>query len=305
MSDYLPVGCYGKLPFWREYLEEKLSFPSTRALKEWVHQGREDARLSQEDVENARIQATTSRRFLFGIPGSTELVAGVIRPSSDGGGRGFPFMVFTHFPRRLYGKQYSMLPMALGPVWEALDDAWDQLAAVTSRDMFREVLGSSLVPTPAPATEVQGLYLTERRESASQVFRRQDGASLDSLKQHLPEFLQRLRKGGELPALELPVSDDIEASPFEVAFWLELINKPFFWKRWEPSIFLEESLAEKNRDVILIFGMIRPQDYSAILGCGGTTDLVRPAKVGGSPEGAVSVSGVELSFENLMKELSS
>jgi type VI secretion system ImpM family protein len=118
-----PMACFGKLPFWREYLTGGAVHPTSRALRDWLHRGKEALGLEngeegvKDEVFNARL------RVLIGLPGSKELLAGVIRPSNDAGGRHFPFAVFTHFPRKLYGKHYSLLPLALVPVREALGDA--------------------------------------------------------------------------------------------------------------------------------------------------------------------------------------
>ena len=30
---YLPLACYGKLPFWPEYLQHGASYPSSRVLR--------------------------------------------------------------------------------------------------------------------------------------------------------------------------------------------------------------------------------------------------------------------------------
>lgn len=307
-TEYLPLGCYGKLPFWPEYLEENLSYPTSRALKQWTHEGRHEASLTAggETEQPSEPRETMSRRFLCGLPGSTELVAGVIRPSTDQGGlRPYPFMALTHFPRRHYGKSYPLLPLGLGPVWDALDDAWDTLSGVTSRTAFREILASIRIPFPEDVSIAKGHYQGGMRESAGRIFERQDGASLAALKRHFPEFIAQLKKGPEAPGLELPVSGDIEAAAFDVAFWIESINHQFLWKRFEPSVFLEASLKEKNRDVVLVFGMIRARDYPPILGCGGSAnDLVRPAHLVEGGVAAGSPEGNAVDYADLLKSLS-
>ena len=74
------------------------------ALKRWVEKGRQVA--GSED--------TSHLRFLFGVHGLPDLVAGVIRPSQDGSHppRSYPFAVLTRFPRRAYGRHYAFLPAA-------------------------------------------------------------------------------------------------------------------------------------------------------------------------------------------------
>ncbi len=36
---YLSVGCFGKLPFWPEYMESGVAFGTSRALKFTVYSG--------------------------------------------------------------------------------------------------------------------------------------------------------------------------------------------------------------------------------------------------------------------------
>ena len=277
-SQYLPVACFGKLPCYTEYLEENISFPTSRALKNWIHEGRSESRLGSGDEDS--VEEKIHRRFLFGLPGSVELAVGVIRPSKDQGGtRSFPFMLLTHIPRRQYGKNYSLLPLALAPVWDAIDDAWQNLANLESRAAFKEVLESTLIPAPAPVDDVKGPFAAMQAESPSRIFDGHERDSPAALKRNFPEFLKRLSKGGEPPMVELPVAGDLPEAAADVAFWLEALNRQFFWKRYEPSLFVEGAPAKKNRQVLMVFGNIRPQDYASILGsaqdAGG---VVRPAR---------------------------
>jgi type VI secretion system ImpM family protein len=280
-TQYLAAGCFGKLPCYTEYLEENIAYPTSRALKNWIHEGRAEARMVGGAGEAEEAHETLHRRFVYGIPGSVELAVGVIRPSTDQGGhRRFPFMLVTHIPRRHGGKHYSMLPLALEPVWDALDDAWENLASLETHSAFKELLGSTLIPAPPPIDEVRSTYDLLLGESSGRVFSGHEGAGPSALKRNFPEFLRRLGKGGETPALEVPVSGDLAEACADTAFWLEAVNRQTFWKRFEPSMFIEGASQKKNRHVFMVFGIIRPQDYAPILGCGeGGGGIVRPALV--------------------------
>lgn len=282
-SQYLPVGCFGKLPCYGDFLEGSVFYPTSRALKEWILEGRKAVGLGGDETESGQRKEpkeTSRRRFLYGLPGSVELVAGVIRPSTDQGERRtFPFMVFVHFPRRLYGKHYSLLPMALSPVWEALDDAWDNLANVATKAAFQEVVASTLIPPPAPVGEVRATYTGLQQETAGKTFGR-EGASLEGLLRSLPDVFRQLRKGrdGEGLRLELPVSGDPAGACFEAAFWIDLLNRQFLWRRFEPGAFLTDGSAEKNAPALFVFGILEARDYPLVLGCeGAEVKVARPA----------------------------
>jgi len=279
-NDYLPLGCFGKLPCYEDFLRGSVLFPASRALQDWVLAGREALGLESEAVETARPKETLSRRFLYGPPGAADLVAGVIRPSTDRGGhRSFPFMVYAHFSRRLFGRNYALFPLALAPVWDALDDAWDNLASIATRAAFEEVVGSTLIPVPLRIAEAQATYRTLQDEDARRMFAG-EGVWLECLRQNLPAVLRLLRKGGEGVRLELPVSGSRIAACSDTAFWIDLLNRQFMFRRFEPSAFLEEEQAEKSSRVLFVFGILKATDYPLILGCQGAGgDVSRPARL--------------------------
>jgi len=296
---YLPVSCFGKLPFWPEYLEANAGFTTSKLLKQWMHRGNEAAGLTEDDDSPRDVQVEAHLRLLIGSPGSTELLAGVLRPSRDRGGRHFPFAVFTHFPRKLYGKHYHLLPLALAPVWEMLDDAWESLAAADNRPGYEEMLGSIEVREPAPPGDVRGVYQGLQRDAADRLFRRGDGASLDELRGKLPEALERLRKGGNGRGvcLLLPVSADLDEASFDATFWIDLLNRQFFMRRFEPSVLLDEKQGVADRNLVFSFGRLDPEAYPAVMGLRDHgADVLRPVhgEGGGGTEGAGGLSYVQL-----------
>jgi type VI secretion system ImpM family protein len=264
---YLPVGCFGKLPIWPEYMEAGTSYPTARALKQWLHGGREHAGL--EDPEGGRTDTAVRAhvRMLVGLPGSTELLVGVLRPSGDQGGRSFPFSVFSFIPRKLYGKRYPLLPLALSPLWDALEDAWDSLAGAATKGAFEELLDSLEVPHPAQPSEVKGVYQGRQRDSTEPLLAREDGASVARALDNLPALLNRLRKSSDADGLlmELPVSREPDGACFDASVWIDLVNRQFRLKRFDPLVFLDASREPADRRLLLKFGALRPSDYAAIM----------------------------------------
>ena len=264
---YLPVGCFGKLPIWPEYMEAGTSYPAARALKQWLHGGREHAGMEDPEGGRADTEVRAHLRLLIGVPGSTELLVGVLRPSGDQGGRSFPFSVFSLIPRKLYGKHYPLLPLALSPIWDALEDAWDSLAGVATKGAFEELLESLEVPHPAPLNEVKAVYQGRQRESTGPLLAREDGASLGRALGNMPALLNRLRKGSDAEGLlvELPVSREPDGACFDTSVWIDLVNRQFRLKRFDPLVFLDASRVPADRRLLLKFGALRPSDYSAIM----------------------------------------
>ena len=266
-TDYLVAGCHGKLPFWPEYLDVHVVHPVSQAFRSWIRDGRQMAGMGADSADG-RVPPETSRlRFVFGASGTADLLAGVIRPSADiGGKRPFPFTVFVPIPKRHWTRSYALLPMALEPVWDALDDIWDALATVASEAAFQEILASARVPGPTPSDLVKDAYDAGQGRAAERIFDRGDGASVEALRANLPEMLKTLKSSPGEVRVELPASADQESAAYDAAFWVDLINRQFFWKRYEPSVFLEGAPRQQDRKLFLLFGDPVPTDYARVMG---------------------------------------
>ena len=156
--------------------------------------------------------------------------------------------------------------MALEPVWDALDDIWDSLATVASEPAFREILASSRVPGPAAAGLVKSTYDAGQGQAAARIFDSADGASVDALRANLPEMLQTLKSNPADVRLELPASADQESASYDATFWVDLINRQFFWKRFEPTVFIKGAPRQLDRKIFLLFGDPAPSDYARVMG---------------------------------------
>ena len=320
-GDYLPVGCFGKLPCYGDFLSGKVFLPTSLAFKDWVFKGRGGATAAAQPDEDStpapgsddgppaaarrpELQETRSYRFLFGLPGSTELLAGIIRPSADSGKlRRFPFAVFAHVPRNVYAKQYALAPVGLAPTWDALRDSWNSLANVATRAAFEEVLPSMSVPGPDPVDEAKRAY-RERLASPARHAPDEGGAWLDGVMGFVPEVVRQLKKGDAEPFLvDLPAAVG-EAGLFEAAFWMDLVNRQFFLKRFEPVIFQEDPPAEKCSRLVLAFGGLDASAYAAIMtDAHGGRNVLRPGPAAAGPAGSDGgdASAGSRTFQNLLE----
>lgn len=276
---YLPLGCFGKLPCYGDYLKVGVSQPSARALMELMLHGTRELAVDESDNGGYKdVAIEGSHWILFGDPGSRELLAGVLRPSRDSGGRHFPFVLFTHVPRKIYGRHYALLPLALTPIWIALAEAWESLAELATRDGFEEALEAIELPDMIDVKEARGDFQGRQREDAARLFEGRNGPSPAQLAQKMPEFLQRLRKGGDDGlSVQLPVARDLGEACFNVSVWLELVNSQFRLRHFEPSVLLDERAAVEARVVVLRFGPLGPSDYLDIIGRPRQDAFLRPA----------------------------
>ena len=276
----LPLACFGKLPFWPEYLEHGVSYPSSRALKDFLLRGRS----AMEYAEEGGVDSGEERgsRFVIALAGSLELLVGFVGPSTDLGGlRRFPFAVFAHLPRRFYGKHYALLPVGLDGVWEILEDTWRGLTELSSDAAFSEMAASTRIPMPRDPGEARAIYQAGLGEGAQRIFESFPGTSPAGLAAGLPDLLRRLKQERQNPAItaELPVSSSLEDAGVDAAAWLELLGRQFWLRRLEPSLFLDAGEGSGSRRLILRFGALDPMDYPLVFGVTGEGEQVlRPAQ---------------------------
>ncbi len=286
---YLESGCFGKLPFWREYLEGGARSAASRALREWLRKGREllvlESTADDQPVTDKAFEAHL--RVLLSLPGAKDLLVGIVRPSRDGGGRHAPFTVFARLPRRHYGRHYALLPSALGSVWEALDDAWDALHEAPSQSAFEEAYESLEVPAPVDVKQARGEYQGRQLDDAGKLF---DQPSLDALRHNMPDILERIKKGGGRDVcVALPAAKDVAEACFNASLWIDLVNRQFRLKRFDPSVFLDAREGLAGRQVYLNFGELNPMDYVQM--------MADPAQA----EGGEGVRPVEATYKQLLE----
>lgn len=273
---WLPLTCFGKLPFWREYLEAGPMQTTSRVLKQWLHQGKEALGLESGDEQPHDRTFRSRLRVLVAPPESREMLVGVIRPSRDAGGRHFPFAAFTHLPRRIFGKHYALLPMALAPVWDDLEGAWDAVAETATMADFEQTVSSHEIREPVDVAEARADYQGRQREQASDLLSGAPGL-MRSLRERMPDAVRALRKAAsEGVGMQLPLARDLEAACFNVSLWIDLLNRQFLLRRFEPSVLLEAETDVAQRRVLLRFGALASSDYLHLMGVE-AGDLLRPA----------------------------
>jgi hypothetical protein len=131
----------------------------------------------------------------------------------------------------------------------------------------------------------------------------QDAGQLEELLRNMPEVIGRVKqgKGGEGMRLELPASADRAAACFDAAFWIDLLNRQFFLRRFEPAVFLPDLPTQKNNRILMIFGILSPTDYALIMGCEGVpARAVQPAGPARTDEQASVATENALTYKELL-----
>jgi type VI secretion system ImpM family protein len=148
------LSCYGKLPFDREFLRYHLDSDAGRWLAPWIdgaHHAMAASAVAKplEDVE---------LRGLFARDGGKRLLASVIRPSSDGGGRSYPVCVFVVHDARAIRDSWHLAALWAAPLWPRIAET-----VLNGSIADREALGAALETTGCrfEAPEVLGQRFDE------------------------------------------------------------------------------------------------------------------------------------------------
>ena len=302
--DNLQVGCFGKAPCEGDYIEHDVSSVATRLLRRWLREGFTDARQTEDGSKSDFLEGP-GRRFLLAPPDANRWLAGVVGPSEDSHPRKNVFAVFVHLPKRLYAKSYHLLPLALAPIWASLEDTREQLLELLSRDAFREALAGSRVPPPADPADAKIEYERHTAGEPSEVIDCADPASLERLSHGLAEMVKKSGNSSREPiAAQLPVSRDRAAGAADSSFWIDLINRQFWWKSYHPAVFLSRGIGDQAPGVFLVYGTLEAAFYPAILGDRPSPNILLPVVMPvASGQGAsdAGTQGGGSSYQDLLK----
>jgi hypothetical protein len=233
----LPVSCFGKLPFHREFLRIGLGTPGAASVVRWVDGAH--AAWSRSGDPPAE---TPLVRFAM----ATEhggVVAGVVRQSSDGLRR-HPVAFFIEDPARVARADWPLLPLALAGPWTELSAlsarSWDDHDALTgalaagtpaldweaARAARREALAA---PCPgSPWEALTGVRGDDARHVAANLLA-------------VAEAQRAARSTAEGVSVALPLPPDPGLAPSRASLWLELLDLAAGMAESGPAIALRDT----------------------------------------------------------------
>jgi len=301
--DYLPVGCFGKAPCEGDYLTHDVSSAAARMLRHWLREGFKGARLTEDGSESDFAEGP-GRRLLIAPADANRWLAGVVGPSEDSHPRKNVFAVFVHLPKRLYAKSYHLLPLALAPIWASLEDTREQLLEVLSRDSFFDMLTGSRVPPPITPAEAKIEYERHTAGDPCEMLECGNGGMLDRLSQGLADMVKKSGNSSREPiAACLPVSRDRATGAADCSFWIDLINRQFWWKSFQPAVFLSRGIGDQPPSVVLVYGSLDPDFYPGIIGDRPNPNILvpLPSPVASGRESTTGDSQPSGSYQDLLK----
>ncbi len=271
-----PVSCFGKLPFFSDFIEPVHSTGFSPQLRRWLEEA-----VGYQDTQRLNERALPLvYRFSWPIKKGKELIVGVLWSSSDSVGRWFPFCLFTEIPTKKLGLQsVEDFPTVLAPIWDELQS----LAVSPQGKLWTECTTEDASQAEVQKKLLDHKLIIPKSEDTLRVLE-------EALQAHSAlDFLERLftasfwvfypraawglvdvgRSLGEVDnaavGVRLPASESVSGI-VQAGFWLRSLKK-LSGDRLDrlPTMFLPLR-SESERGVLLLFRDPLPHDLQVLFG---------------------------------------
>lgn len=252
----LPLGIYGKLPFYKDFLRANATGPEATAFRAWLDRG--FSRFWEADAAS-READLPPHGFVLHLPGTDGVVLGRMRGSHDSGGlRRFPLVLFLSQPAgKGAGRALSNLH-ALTQVLPALLEADRMLTNVDGVESFYARARDLVVR--ASVAEHDGVLDLLRGDldglTVAALARGMYGEAAEWLWPALLTFLGRQQASGRLAA-RIPVAPE-PAAATQALLWTAILAGDEPRKQAPISVLLP--LTEPDAGLVLVQRELRPDD---------------------------------------------
>lgn len=176
------IGCFGKLPFYGDFLSFGVDSPEAQAFVTWL----QDGAASSAVPSFAPDQLV---QMVWQPAGTRRTLVAVLWPSLDAAGRRFPFSLFTSLPAGFVERHGPRALVAADGVWRSLRDIRPPVVKAPRPAELYGFLRDQQSPPPPEDREVNRAYVD--RAQASQ-FRREDFVPVGLHVQDLVWFAENL-----------------------------------------------------------------------------------------------------------------
>lgn len=267
------VGCFGKLPLSPEFIRVNAKGATLEAFDQWIQEGLLWCREKLGPQWRRDFLQSETWHFLFQTPNQEEWLIGVISPSHDKAGRGFPMMLFLRFENSDGDHTIiPMLPLLLQDFLEKaknlLQEEWKNLSLVE----FRQKVSQLIHVSPLRKEQVSQLYHEFLHSYSLKTFLRVCGTSTQRLTElDVKEMVQKMitesrpssnSQMGDL--MSFPLINE-PAFPFEIPFWMEYVSSLNGKPMSAPLLFWNKS-PSKGRAVFLTQNApVTPKSFGTLI----------------------------------------
>ena len=252
-ATHFPVCCFGKLPVFREFIQQDARYEAVELLENWYTAGIGDA---DQELGHRWAVAFDERppvRFFYMPAGRSRLLAGVIKPSFDAVGRRYPFTIAAAAEQSWFeGDAVMLLPAVFGNFLNVMAKFSETLVSpdVDLKQMLARIATLKVAMDPPSLQAWSHNYLTQQ---TSPVFwGRQLGSGNDprryNVLHNISEALRGPGAGG--CALRLPPARDAG----DVGFWC-VVSWLLTRRKTCPMLVLWDTPTSSDPDgLTLVFG---------------------------------------------------
>ncbi len=252
------VGCFGKLPLSPEFIRVNAKGTTLQAFDQWIQEGLLWCRGKLGPQWRNDFLQSETWYFLFQVPKQKECLIGVMTPSQDKAGRGFPMTLFMRFENpRWDQKLVPIVPLLLQEFLEQarhlIQEEWKNMSLME----FREKVAQLIPVNPLKEEQIIQLYHEFLNSYSLKDFLNVCGVSTQWLREsEVKEMVQKMvsetrptinSKGGQL--MSFPLIDE-PAFPFEVPFWAEYVSS-INGKRMDHPLLFWNKCPNMGRAVLL------------------------------------------------------
>lgn len=252
----LPLGIYGKLPFYKDFLRANATGADATAFRAWLDRG--FSRFWEADA-TSREADLPPHGFVLHLPGTDGAVLGRLRGSHDAGGlRRFPLVLFVSQPAgKGAGRALANL-QTLTKSLQGLLEADQWLSNVSGVESFYARARDLVLR--ASVTEHDGVLAQLRGDldglTVAGLARGMYGEAAERLWPSLLAFLGRQQASGRL-AVRVPVAPE-PAAATQALLWTALLVGAEPRRQAPVSVLLP--LTEPDAGLVLVQRELRPDD---------------------------------------------
>lgn len=247
-------SAFGKLPFYEDFLIHRALKGKPARFRDWLEAGFREAASKEGAGKLLR-----PRRFALHLGGWLSVAA--VHDSTDKGGvRSFPFATWTTLKAGALG-ELGAWPLALGPLWEALEEAAAHLQQAQTVPEFQNRAGAQTLSALPPAPrklgydQVPAALLASGEHEAARVLFEVDLACAQATRDTVPE---RFR-----PVLRLPLPGG-EACPVVASFWLDLLDRSGIFSRTKAPRSLMLPACGERGSLLVFLRDVQPGDFALL-----------------------------------------
>jgi type VI secretion system ImpM family protein len=263
----LPVSCYGKLPFYKDFLREKLVSKDAQAFRQWLDKGISHFWGPSEAYQGETIYP---HAFLFRFPGTGSYIVGYLWGSHDQGElRFFPFSLFTSLPA---GRE-AYPPHAILEVLESIVAAGRRWHHESSRlashqDFKAWSRALTLQVTIRPEQAVTSEILSQAEditigEYADDLWEEGSESEWPALLSYLKRYEERIRERRHPTDLAIRFPSSKRMPLVQQAQYWTLILEQFDSRRERPCQILVPAYDDKA-GITMVLRSLRPDDVYAL-----------------------------------------